>query len=63
MKLSKILGKKIDFFQLLEEQSEYIIASADALKSYVETLEPESALKVKALEKEADNKRGELGTR
>lgn len=60
MKLIKILGKKIDFYLLLEEQSRFLIDSVDALAAYAETMDPERAEQVKTLEKEADKKRWEL---
>lgn len=60
MKLSKIFGEKIDFYRLLEEQSEFIVKSVSALDSYVGTLDPSFAAEVKSLEKEADRKRNEL---
>lgn len=60
MKLQKIFGSKINFYKLLEEQSTYIVNSADALQSYMETLDQSYADKVKTLEKDADNKRWEL---
>jgi uncharacterized protein len=60
MKLSKILGKKIDFYKLLEEQAGFLIESVNALALYAETVNPEYSEMVKALEKEADNKRQEL---
>ena len=60
MKLSKIFGEKVDFYRLLEEQSEFIVKSVSALESYVGTLDPSYAAEVKSLEKEADRKRNEL---
>lgn len=60
MKLKKILGTKIDFYQLLREQSDFILQSADALQNFMETLAPDCAARVKAIEKSADNKRREL---
>jgi hypothetical protein len=60
MKLIKRLGKKIDFYLLLEEQSRFLIDSVDALAAYAETMDPERAEQVKTLEKEADKKRWEL---
>lgn len=60
MKLSKIIGKKIDFYRLLEEQAEFVIRASTALAEYVESMDPECAEKVKSLEKEADGKRFEL---
>lgn len=60
MRLIKILGPKIDFYLLLEEQSRFLIKSVDALAAYAETMDPECAEQVKKLEKEADQKRWEL---
>ena len=60
MKLSKILKRKIDFYKLLEEHADYIIASVDALDLYIKTVEPQYADRVKLLEKQADEKRWEL---
>lgn len=60
MKLKKIFRADIDFFRLLQEQTEYILQSVDALASYVKTLRPEFAQQVEALEKQADEKRAEL---
>jgi uncharacterized protein len=60
MKLSKIFGEKVDFYRLLEEQSEFIVKSVSALESYVGTLDPSYAAEVKSLEREADRKRNEL---
>ncbi len=60
MKLSKIFGKKVDFYKLLEEQADYIVKSVRSLKSYAETLDNTYALEVKEIEKKADDKRGEL---
>jgi predicted phosphate transport protein (TIGR00153 family) len=60
MNFFKIFGCKVDFFQLLREQSEYILKSVHALDSYVQSLNPDDAEKVKSLEKEADQKRFEL---
>lgn len=60
MKLSKIFGEKVDFYRLLEEQSEFIVKSVSALDSYVGTLDPSYASEVKSLEKGADRKRNEL---
>ncbi|NLJ30542.1 MAG: DUF47 family protein [Clostridiales bacterium] len=60
MNLKKIFAGRIDFFQLLQEQSEYIIKSAHSLASYTLTLNPRDAKEVKALEEQADDKRFEL---
>ena len=60
MKLTKIFGKKIDFYRLLEEQAQFLIGASDALAAYTETMDAENAEQVKALEKEADGKRLEL---
>jgi len=60
MRLQKIFGTRIDFYKLLEEQSAYMVDSADALQNYMETLDQSYADKVKALEKDADKKRREL---
>ncbi|MCI1982469.1 MAG: DUF47 family protein [Oscillospiraceae bacterium] len=60
MKLKKIIKGNIDFFRLLQEQSEYIVQSAEALAAYTQTLKPDYAQKVEALEKQADAKRAEL---
>ncbi len=60
MKFKKIFGNKINFFQLLQQQSEYIIRSVHALTSYTQTLNPSYAEEVKSLEKKADQKRFEL---
>ncbi|MCI1965209.1 MAG: DUF47 family protein [Oscillospiraceae bacterium] len=60
MKFLKIFGCKVDFFQLLREQSEYILKSIRALDSYVQNLNPDDAEEVKTLEEQADQKRFEL---
>lgn len=60
MKLKKIFRTDIDFFRLLQEQTEYILQSAEALVSYGKTLKPECARQVENLEKQADEKRAEL---
>lgn len=60
MKLKKIFGSKIDFFQLLREQAEYIKKSVHALASYTKELNPADAEEVKSLEEQADQKRFEL---
>lgn len=60
MNLSKIFGEKINFFKLLQEQSDFIVQSIEALKRYVETLSPDYAEQVRQLEQEADKKRWEL---
>lgn len=60
MKLCKIIGKKINFYKLLEEQADYLLQSVKELKLYVETMDFAHADKVKQLEKMADKKRGEL---
>ena len=60
IKLKKILGKRIDFYQLLQEQALYITKSVYALASYVKTLNSADAEMVKSLEKDGDRKRFEL---
>ena len=60
MKLKKIIGQKINFYMMLEEQAAFLIQSVNALSSYVETMEPDYSETVKKLEKEADKKRWEL---
>ncbi|QAT49031.1 DUF47 family protein [Caproiciproducens sp. NJN-50] len=60
MKLLKIFGCNVDFFQLLREQSEYILKAVRALDSYVQSLNPDDADEVKSLEEQADRKRFEL---
>ena len=60
MKFHKIFGSKINFYKLLEEQSIFIINSADALQSYMETQDQDYADQVKSLEEDADDKRREL---
>lgn len=60
MKLLKIFGCKVDFFQLLMEQAEYILKAVGALESYVHSLNPDDAEEVKSLEEQADRKRFEL---
>lgn len=60
MKLRKIFGRKIDFFQLLKDQSGYILQAICALESYVQNLNSADADVVKSLEKQADLKRFEL---
>lgn len=57
---SKIFGRKINFYQLLEEQADFLAEAIGALRSFAETLDPVYAGKVKTLEKEADQKRWEL---
>lgn len=60
MILDKIFAKPIDFFELLNEQANFIPIAASELKKYVETLTPETAEKVRAIEKEADESRMNL---
>lgn len=60
MKLKKVFETRINFFQLLKEQAEYIIESVHALSLYTQDLNPSDAEKVKLLEKQADQKRLEL---
>lgn len=60
MNLKKIFAWKIDFFQLLREQSDYMIKSVNALAAYTQDLNPCDAEKVKYWENEADRKRFEL---
>lgn len=60
MNLHMIFGQKIDFFELMEEQTYYIIRAINALTSYAKTLNTRYADLVKALEKQADGKRAEL---
>lgn len=60
MKLLKIFGCSVDFFQLLREQAEYILKAVRALDSYVQSLNPDDADEVKSLEEQADRKRFEL---
>jgi predicted phosphate transport protein (TIGR00153 family) len=60
MILDKIFAKPIDFFELLNKQADYIPNAACELKKYVETLTPEAAENVRAIEKEADRCRMNL---
>ena len=60
MNLTKIFRKPANFFQLLRDQADFITKAADALVSYAETLNPDDAEQVKALEKQADQKRFDL---
>lgn len=60
MMLSKIIGKKVDFYSILNDQSAYIVDSIDALKAYVNTRDAKYSEKVKEIEKNADLKRSEL---
>lgn len=60
MIIKKIFAKPVNFFELLNEQADFIPAAARELKEYVKTLRPETAKKVKAIEKEADDRRTNL---
>lgn len=60
IRLKKIFSPKINFYQFLKEQADYILHSAQSLEQYVRTQEPEFAGEVKSIEKEADQKRMEL---
>lgn len=60
MRFSKLFRNRIDFFQLLREQAEYIVQSVEFLTSYTESLNSSDAEQVKSLEKQADQKRFEL---
>lgn len=60
MILNKIFGNKIEFYELLQSQADYLIESIETLKQYVETLNSKYAGEVKRIEKEADLKRREV---
>lgn len=59
MKFSNILKLKsgVDFYKLLNEQSDLVLSSVKSLKSYVRTLDEKYANEVKKLENDADKKR------